>query len=289
MPKHLSVFWLLCLLASAGQAQAPAVPVPAEGRGGDAPYLVEPGWRPLFNGRDFSGWHGRVCENEPVNRADRPPGCVGHYPFAWIATKGVIWDSNDSARLAAVPAVGDRMLNGRDGKTRDLITDENFGDVELYLEFIVARGSNSGVYLQGHYEVQIFDSSGTVTPTYGDAGGIYEGFSKFTRVANNKFAGSPPRVNAASRAGQWQSYLIWFRAPRFDETGSKTADAEFLRVWHNGVLVQEHVPVDEPTVSALGTPEAPLGPLMLQGDHGFIALRNIYVRPLRPHPEDTRK
>ena len=272
---------VLCLLASAGQAQAPAVAPGSDVRGGDAPYLVEPGWRPLFNGKDFSGWHGRVCESEPVDRGDRPPGCVRHYPFEWIVTKGIIWDASDADRLAAVPAIGDRMLNGRDGKTQDLITDENFGDVELYLEFMVARRSNSGVYLQGHYEVQILDSSGAATPTYGDAGGVYEGFSKFTRVANNNFVGSPPRVNAARPAGQWQSYLIWFRAPRFDQNGSKTANAEFLRVWHNGILVQQNIKVDEPTVSALGTPEAPLGPLMLQGDHGFIAVRNIYIRPLR--------
>lgn len=281
MHRQLFVF---CLLSSLAFAQTPAVPTEPEVRGGDAPYLVEPGWRPLFNGKDFSGWHGRVCENEPVNRGDRPPGCVRHFPFDWIATKGVIWDSSDSARLAAVPEVGDRMLNGRNGRTQDLITDEKFGNVELYVEFMVARRSNSGVYLQGHYEVQILDSFGVTTPAYGDAGGIYEGFSKFERIANNKFAGSPPRVNAARRPGQWQSYLIWFRAPRFDENGSKTANAEFLRVWHNGELIQEKVEVDEPTVSAMGAPEAPLGPLMLQGDHGFVAFRNIYIRALRQQP-----
>jgi hypothetical protein len=285
MLKHTFVCCLLLLRASAGQAQAPAVPTEAEVRGGDAPNLVEPGWRPLFNGRDFTGWHGRVCENEPVNRGDRPPGCVKHLGFEWIATKGIVWDNSDGARLAAIPEVGDRMLNGRNGRTQDLITDDNFGDVELYLEFMVARKSNSGVYLQGHYEVQIFDSFGAATPTYDTAGGIYVGFSKFTKIAGNKFAGSPPRVNAALRPGQWQSYLIWFRAPRFDETGTKTANAEFLRVWYNGVLVQERVEVDEPTTSALGNPEAPLGPLMFQGDHGFVALRNIYIRPLAFPPK----
>jgi hypothetical protein len=176
------------------------------------------------------------------------------------------------------------MLNGPDGKTPDLITDEKFGDVELYLEFMVARKSNSGVYLQGHYEVQIFDSFGVATPVYGDAGGIYEGFSKFKHAANHKFAGSPPRVNAARRPGQWQSYLIWFRAPRFNETGTKTANAQFLRVWYNGELIQRNVEVDETTVSAMGTPEAALGPLMLQGDHGPVAFRNIYIRPLRMQP-----
>lgn len=281
MLKQVFAISLLSLLASAAQAQTPVVPTEPDFRGGDAPYLVEPGWRPLFNGKDFGGWHGRVCENEPLNRGDRPPGCVKHVPFEWITTKGVIWDSSAAARLAASPAVGDRMLNGRNGRTQDLITDESFGDVEVYLEFMVARRSNSGVYLQGHYEVQILDSYGVATPAYGDAGGIYVGFSKFEHIATDKFQGSPPRVNASRRPGEWQSYLIWFRAPRFDASGAKTANAEFLRVWHNGVLVQENVEVDEPTTSAMGTSEAPLGPLMLQGDHGFIALRNIYIRPLR--------
>ena len=284
MLKHVLAFSLLSLLASAAQAQAPAVPAEPEFRGGDAPYLVEPGWRALINGKDFSGWHGRVCENEPLNRGDRPPGCVSHVPFEWIATKGIIWDASDPAHLVAVPEVGDRLLNGRNGRTQDLITDDSFGDVELYVEFMVARRSNSGVYLQGHDEVQIFDSFGVATPAYGDAGGIYVGFSKFEHLANDKFAGSPPRVNAARRQGEWQSYLIWFRAPRFDASGTKTANAQFLRVWHNGILVQKQVEVDETTTSAMGTPEAPRGPLMIQGDHGFVALRNIYIRPLRAQP-----
>ena len=70
-------------------------------------------------------------------------------------------------------------------------------------------------------------------------------------------------------------------APRFDASGKKIANAKFLRVVYNGVLIQENVEVDEPTISAQGTPEAPLGPLMLQGDHGPVAFRNIYVRALR--------
>src|ERR1051326_7723725 len=168
MVKHVFAFALLSLLAPAGQAQAPAVPAEPEFRGGDAPYLVEPGWKPLFNGKDFSGWHGRVCENEPLNRGDRPPGCVKHVPFEWIATRGIMWDSSEPARLSAAAEIGDRMLNGRNGRTQDLISDETFGDVELYVEFMVARRSNSGVYLQGHYEVQIFDSYGVATPAYGD-------------------------------------------------------------------------------------------------------------------------
>lgn len=89
-----------------------------------------------------------------------------------------------------------------------------------------------------------------------------------------------------------QSYQIWFRAPRFDASGTtdehgltrrkKVEPARFLRVLFNGQLVQKDVDVDGPTRAALSIPEAAQHPLMLQGDHGPVAFRNIYVRPLRP-------
>ena len=120
----------------------------------------------------------------------------GLQPKALFGTPATLRTLSQSRKLAT------GMLNGQNGRTKDLITDENFGDVQLYIEFMVARRSNSGVYLQGHYEVQIFDSFGVATPAYGDAGGIYEGFSKFEKIRNDKFAGSPPRVNAARRPGR---------------------------------------------------------------------------------------
>ena len=95
-------------------------------------------------------------------------------------------------------------------------------------------------------------------------------------------AGSAPRINAARRPGEWQTYQAWFRAPRFDATGKKTQPARFLRVLLNGQLVQSDVDVAGPTRAALAVPEAPERPLMLQGDHGPVAFRNIHVRPLRP-------
>ena len=248
----------------------------------DAPYLLEPGWRPLLNGRDLKGWHGRVCDIEPIDRGDRSPSCLKNYPFEWFATKAVSWEGASApGKLSAAPGIGDSIVNGLNGQSQDLLSDEKFGDVEVYLEFMLARGSNSGIYMQGHYEVQIFDSFAETKLLYGSSGGIYRGFSK---PGSGRFAGAPPRVNAARAPGQWQSLRIWFQAPRFDASGKKIANAKFLRVLCNGALVQENVEVDEPTVSAQGTPEAPLGPLMLQGDHGPVALRSIYVRPLGPLP-----
>ena len=84
--------------------------------------------------------------------------------------------------------------------------------------------------------------------------------------------------------GQWQSFHYWFQAPRFDALGKKIANAKFIRILHNGQLIHENVERLGPTVATLNIPEAPTNPLGLQGDHGAVAFRNIYIRPLRPFP-----
>ena len=94
--------------------------------------------------------------------------------------------------------------------------------------------------------------------------------------------GSAPSRNASRRPGEWQSYHIWFRAPRFDASGKKTENAKFVRVVFNGLSVQNNVDVEGPTRAAMEIPEARENPIMLQGDHGPVAFRNIYTRPLRP-------
>ncbi len=169
------------------------------------------------------------------------------------------------------------MINGRDGKTANLVSTEKFGSFELYLEFILARGSNSGVYLHGLYEVQIFDSQGYAGPlTVGDCGGIYQQDDG----TGGSPLGSPPLVNASRAPGEWQSLHIWFQAPRFDASGKKTGNAKVLRVLLNDTHVQENVEVPGPTVSHMGIAEAAENPIMLQGDHGPVAFRNIYIRGL---------
>jgi hypothetical protein len=230
---------------------------------GDAPYLTEDGWKPLFNGNGLSGWHCR-------------PGKLLN---EWLTTRAIIFErllSPKSLGPAAIP--GDRLLNGREGRTCDFVTDEKFGDSELWVEFMLAKGSNSGVYLHGLYEVQIFDSHGSTEPvTSSDGGGIYHRW-----IDNRGVGGSAPSRNVSRPPGQWQSYHIWFQAPRFDASGKKIGNAKFLRVVYNGLSVQNNVEVDGPTRAAMDHPEAPANPLMLQGDHGPVAFRNIYIRPLRP-------
>ena len=171
-----------------------------------------------------------------------------------------------------------RMINGPQGRTVNVVTDQKFGDSELYLEFMIAKGSNSGVYLHGLYEVQVFDSYGsTEKMTSSDCGGIYHRW-----IDNKGVGGSAPSRNASRRPGEWQSFQIWFRAPRFNAAGKKTSNARFLRVLHNGLSVQENVEVDGGTRAHMSIPEAATNPIMLQGDHGPVAYRHIYIRPLRP-------
>ncbi len=224
---------------------------------GDPPYRTEEGWRPLLDGRDLAGWH-----------ADREG------PNGWFTSRGVTWRRVFSpTRLAARPAPGDRIVNGKDGKTVNLVTDEKFGSFELYLEFLLAKGSNSGVYLHGLYEVQVFDSYGFDGPlTVGDCGGIYE-------LAQGG-GGSPPARNAARPPGEWQSLRIWFQAPVFDSAGKLMTRPKVLRVLLNGVPVQENFTLAGPTLSHLEIPEGARNPIMLQGDHGPVAYRNIYIKPL---------
>ena len=230
---------------------------------GDPPFLLESGWTPLLNGTDLTGWRGQSAgENQ------------------WFTTTGILWERLlGPTRLSAVPgrAPGGTILNGPNGRTVNLVTDQKFGDVELYLEYMISKGSNSGAYLHGLYEVQIFDSWDSTEPmTTSDAGAIYHRW-----INNQGVGGSAPSRNASRRPGEWQSFYIWFRAPRFDAAGKKIENARFIRVVHNGLSVQNNVEVDGPTRAAMEIPEAAANPIMLQGDHGPVAYRNIYVRPLR--------
>lgn len=251
------------IFAFAALLAAQALPDLNDGEAhGDPPFLIEDGWKPLFNGKDLTGWHPQD------NRKNE-----------WFTTRGVRWERLlGPTRLIGVPAPGDRLLNGPTGRTVNLVTDEKFGDVELYLEFMLAKGSNSGVYLHGLYEVQIFDSWGSWEPMKtSDNGAIYHRW-----IDNKGVGGSPPSRNVSRRPGEWQSFHIWFQGPRFDAAGRKIQNAKFIRVLLNGYSIQENVEVDGPTRAHMPIAEAPENPIMLQGDHGPVAFRYIYVRPLRP-------
>jgi hypothetical protein len=220
---------------------------------GDPPYLYETGWRPLLDGKDLAGWH---AENRGAHE--------------WFTTPAVTWRRVfNPTKLNAKAGTGDRIVNGKDGKTANLVTDDQFGSFQLYLEFLLAKGSNSGVFLHGLYEIQVFDSYGFTGPlTPGDSGGVYE---------QESGGGSAPMQNACRAPGEWQSLRIWFQAAQF-EGGRMTARPRVLRVLLNETLVQDNVELPGPTLSSMKLAPGPKGPIMLQGDHGPVAYRNIWIK-----------
>jgi hypothetical protein len=185
--------------------------------------------------------------------------------------------STDFTRQTAMKVTaGKGILVNLPGKggNEHLVTNESFGDLELELEFMMAKNSNSGIYLQGRYELQLLDSWNKPTVTFEDCGGIYQRWDD-QKPGNEGFEGIAPLVNVARAPGLWQQLKIRFKAPRFDSQGKKIAPARFEEVYLNGILVQQAAAVSGPTRSALFNDEQPTGPLMIQGDHGSIAIRNI--------------
>jgi hypothetical protein len=160
-----------------------------------------------------------------------------------------------------------------------------FGDVQLHLEWaapVPARGTsqgrgNSGVFLMGLYEVQVLDSYENDTYPDGQAAAIYGQY--------------PPLVNACRPPGEWQTYDIVFRRPRFGPDGGLVAPAR-ITVIHNGILVQDGVEPWGPTAWLQALPytaHADRLPLALQ-DHGNpVRYRNIWLRelPEGPGPRPT--
>ena len=97
--------------------------------------------------------------------------------------------------------------------------------------------------------------------------------------------GIAPRVNACKEPGNWQTLDVIFLAPRFDAAGKKTANAKIVKAVLNGEVIHENQEMKTPTGSNYVKPEVAAGPLMLQGDHGPVAFRNVRVRPLNPEPK----
>lgn len=190
----------------------------------------------------------------------------------WFIAGNAKLNSDDEKKLTAFDGDG-VFVNGEKGKTSHLVTKQPHGDIKLELDFMVSKGSNSGVYLQGRYEIQILDSWGRENPGSGDCGGIYARYD-----GTKTYGGTPPMVNASKEPGEWQHLVIKFNAPRFNSKGEKIKNAVFKKVKLNGTTVHKNVEVTGPTRSSLDEKEEPLGPLMLQGDHGPVAFSNIKLK-----------
>ena len=215
-------------------------------------------WVQLFDGTTLAGWRAQSADGR----------------HEWVVAGQIGLKADDPKLFAYKPGRG-VLVNGPAGRTANFYTEYLHGDCQLHIEFMVAERSNSGVYLMGKYEIQIVDGFGRTELKSGSAGGLYHQW-----INEQPVGGHAPRYNASRRIGEWQSYDVLFQAPRFDEQGNKIADARFVAGVYNGHLVHEDAAIGGPTRAAMPGPETALGPLMLQGDHGPIAYRNIRLLPL---------
>ena len=209
----------------------------------------------LCNGDNLTGWRSPTGDWRVVGAVQLDPANQKH--FTTRSGQGV-------------------LINSATNHTVNLLSTAEFGDCEAHIEFCVPLQSNSGVYLLGRYEVQVFDSWGVAQPKPSDCGGIYASCSD----PKPDYSGHPPMVNASLPPGDWQSFDILFRAPRFAASGKKIENAKFIKVTHNGKVIQENVEVPRPTCAARWLDEKPTGPIMLQGDHGPVAYRRVVIRPV---------
>ncbi len=230
----------------------PPVVTPGAASTNDAPGQPPSDAIVLFDGTDLSKW--KAGRTEEDIKAGKPEG-----PAEWTIEDGEL-----------VVAFG----------KGNLVTTDEFRDVQLHMEFwhpadITGKSQNrgnSGVFFMGMYELQILDNHNAETYADGMVGSMYGQY--------------PPLVNAARPPGQWQTYDVIFRAPRYE--GERVVKPARMTVLLNGVVVQDNTELLGPTKHKLLTsypkthPEK--GPLKLQ-DHGHpVRFRNIWVRELKETP-----
>ncbi len=211
---------------------------------------------------------GEGCGNAPADAVVLFDGTAASMAN-WTDTKG-----NSSKWVA-----GDGYMESVKGAGY-IQTKEQFGSCQLHVEFATpkqASGSgqgrgNSGVFLQGQYEIQVLDSYGNKTYPDGQCGALY--------------GRAVPLVNVCRKPGEWQSYDIIYHRPMFDKNGNVTRKATFT-VFHNGVLIHDHVELTggtnwiNPHAVTDYQPHGDKGPIQLQ-DHGNpVRYRNIWVRELK--------
>jgi hypothetical protein len=205
-----------------------------------------------FNGKDLTGWTYKG-------------GDAGKAKSKWRAGKA----SLDPANPAKFVVEDGTELVNAEGHSVDLCSEAKYGDAIIEVELMVPKGSNSGVYVHGEYEVQVLDSFGKPDDKMGmgDIGAIY--------------GAAAPKVNASKAPGEWQKFVINFKAPKFDADGKKTANAVFVKVELNGKVLHENLEVKGPTPGGMTGKEMAQGPIMFQGDHGPVSYRNIKITPTK--------
>jgi len=209
----------------------------------------------LFNGKDLSNWQTRP---------------EGKGKDCWVVGTATLDPANP--KNLTVAEGSEAMINvvTAHGQSWDIATKEKFaGPVRIEVELMVPQGSNSGIYVMGEYEVQVLDSYGKADKDMGagDIGAIYDA--------------AVPKKNASRKPGEWQTFVIEFEPPQFDDDGKKSANAKFRKVELNGEVLHENLEMKGPTPGGLTGKEAAAGPLMFQGNHGAVALRSVKVTPLK--------
>lgn len=209
----------------------------------------------VFDGTNLDQWQVKEKTNSGANKwVVGEPKVEGDAKGFTVAEEGA--------------AKGRAMINHVDGhgQSWDIYSKQKFGSCRIEVEFMVAKGANSGVYVMGEYEVQILDSFGKETMGNGDMGAIY--------------GAKPASSNPCKKHGEWQKYVIDIQAPKFDSDGKKIANMKFIKVELNGKVIQENIEMPGPTPSGVTGKEAAEGPIMFQGDHGAVAFRNVKVTPM---------
>ncbi len=184
------------------------------------------------------------------------------------------WKSSKPGGGNAAWTVADGAFSVKPG-TGDIETKEHFDNYQLHIEFRTpaeVKGSgqgrgNSGIFMQGVYELQVLDSYQNPTYSNGQAGSIYKQ--------------SMPLVNASRKPGEWQTYDVIYTAPKFNKDSMMLAPA-YITVLHNGVLIQNHTPIYG-TTPYIGRPEFQVhdkGPIRLQDHDNTTSFRNIWIRQL---------
>ncbi|MDQ0969805.1 hypothetical protein QFZ20_005208 [Flavobacterium sp. W4I14] len=207
---------------------------------------------------------------------------------SWSLAQNVVADLNAENVLKTTKGEG-ILINQSTAKKAgsDLYTVNEYGDVTVELDYLTAKGTNSGIYLQGNYEIQIDDAWGLKNPSSSSNGGIYQRWDDSKPEAEKGFGGVAPRQNASKAPGLWQHIKIIFQAPKFDASGKKTQNAKIISAELNGVLIHENVELFGATRGAAGAEKAK-GPLRLQGDHGSVAFRNIQINELSEIPKPNQ-
>jgi hypothetical protein len=243
-------------------------------------------WIVLFNGKDTAGWKLRGEKITVAKFVDADGKQIAGAKVAKVGGQNVIVNKageevKDAKKVQETmpnflgwSVVKDELVCDKPHGGNDILTERKFTDFELHIEFQAT--SNSGVYLQGRYEIQVENSFGAKPKLVEKDGKKIETLD--THQCGAIYGRIAPSKNMAKKPMEWQSFDVVFHGAR-GAAGKVTKKARVTLVW-NGEKVIDDAEIDGVTGAALDNKVIEPGPLLLQGDHGKVAYRNIKIRPL---------